>query len=483
MPFKARICLLLASGWILLGCQHLPQPQAGAEGPSSASVHAQVRAAQARGDRALNDGAIEEARQAYNEVLRSRAADPDATLGLAQSYLAVGDVESAENYANALRSTDGSFHRADLTFLLGEIALQKGQTDAAIARLSESVEIEPDHWRAWRSLGRAQVRRREFVAARQSFASAARHAPREAALGNDIGMSYLSADKPVQAIPHFEQALEDNPQSEPARANLRIARAMAGNYDDAVSGSSPAEMADSLNNVGYVAVLNGDLDIADRLLRRAVAISPVYHKTASANLALLSQVRQQRLARMPSGQPRTASASGYRDLTPPALAADYQAQPAATSEVENPFDPDDRARALSAEIERAWAEKTRLQFEDRPVYDESVEAVMSLASQTRAGHAHSQPSQVQAEPVTLVNSTAAEDTTTANVETSGGSHESIREFKWSPESGRTAAEDTTAEKIDSSGDSDESNREFNWLPESKCAQLQGKKLMTCMASL
>ncbi|MFK7944641.1 MAG: hypothetical protein AB8B85_17280, partial [Paracoccaceae bacterium] len=71
---------------------------------------------------------------------------------------------------------------------------------------------------------------------------------------------------------------------------------------------APAEeLPDALNNVGYIAVVNGDFAVADQYLRRAMEISPTYHEAAAANLNLLAHA--QTSGERPSVAQRIASAS------------------------------------------------------------------------------------------------------------------------------------------------------------------------------
>ncbi|MEM9140212.1 MAG: hypothetical protein AAGB15_10320, partial [Pseudomonadota bacterium] len=145
-------------------------------------------------------------------------------------------------------------------------------------------------WRAWLGLGQAHDRQGEATAARRAFAAAERTAPRQAAVQNDIGMTYLSEKQPKKALRFFRTALKIDPGFQVARANVRIAHAMVGDYENAIAGAPERGMADVLNNVGYVAILNRDFDVADRLLRRALEVSPTYHEAAVANLDLLARM-------------------------------------------------------------------------------------------------------------------------------------------------------------------------------------------------
>jgi Flp pilus assembly protein TadD len=82
-------------------------------------------------------------------------------------------------------------------------------------------------------------------------------------------------------------------QSEVPRANLRLALAWDGRYAEAVAGAQPRELADVLNNVGYVALLKGDHKQAEAYLTRAMETSASHHDHAWHNLSHLVTAKGQ----------------------------------------------------------------------------------------------------------------------------------------------------------------------------------------------
>ena len=172
----------------------------------------------------------------------------------------------------------------------GLVALRLGRADEAVTLLGRSVQADEGLWRAWLGLGQAHDRLGQSSAARRAFNAAERSAPNQAAVLNDIGMSYVSEKSPAQALEYFQRALAADPAFEIARGNIRIAKAMLRSYADAVAGTPQDKLPDVLNNVGYIAILNKDFQVADQYLRRAIDLSPVYHQAAVANLDLLARM-------------------------------------------------------------------------------------------------------------------------------------------------------------------------------------------------
>ncbi len=243
----------------------------------------------ARGQQALSSGDLSTAQAAFTAALRGSPNDPEPALGLAETYLALGDLQTAGRLFDLVASDTSGADQGRLLQGRGLVALAQGQTEEAIRLLEQSVDRSPGMWRAWAGLGRAYGRQGRSGQARSAFARAEDAAPVRALVINDIGMLHLEEKEPTAALEAFQRALAIDPANVTASANARIARAMLGEYDAAVSGARPGELPDVLNNVGYIAIVNGDFEVADRLLRRAVEISPVYHEAASANLDLLAQ--------------------------------------------------------------------------------------------------------------------------------------------------------------------------------------------------
>lgn len=285
-----RRAVLAGSGLLALAaCESMPTAEA--PQPAAAVVDRSPRVASeiARGRQALSAGDLSTAQSAFTAALRGSPNDPEPAIGLAETYLALGDLQTAGRLFDLVAGTEAGAGDARLLQGRGLVALQQGQTDEAIGLLQQSVERDPTQWRAWAALGRAYGRQGNARQARTAFGRAEEAAPSPAVVINDLGMLHLEENEPAAALEAFQRALVIDPGNATASANARIARAMLGDYDAAVSGARPDELPDVLNNVGYVAIVNGDFDVADRLLRRAIELSPVYHEAASANLGLLAQ--------------------------------------------------------------------------------------------------------------------------------------------------------------------------------------------------
>jgi Flp pilus assembly protein TadD len=59
-----------------------------------------------------------------------------------------------------------------------------------------------------------------------------------------------------------------------------------------MTGVAENDLPRVLNNIGYIALMRGDLDNAEAYLQRAMELDPAYNVTASRNLAYLRNLRE-----------------------------------------------------------------------------------------------------------------------------------------------------------------------------------------------
>ena len=139
------------------------------------------------------------------------APDPDAFLGLARSLIALQELEAARSLADRLLSVapERASMKAGYLYILGHIDLAQGDTENAIARFHEALELQPSSF----------IRR-----------SGREHHPRialaEANLANGearIGARYL------------EEVLQDDPEMLILRYHLGIAHEAGGDSSKAVA--------------------------------------------------------------------------------------------------------------------------------------------------------------------------------------------------------------------------------------------------------
>jgi Tfp pilus assembly protein PilF len=192
---------------------------------------------------------------------------------------------------------------------LGITMLLADTPEPAVDHLKAAVDADPTLWRAWNALGSYYDTQEAWAEAIEAYDAALAERPKDATILNNRGFSYFMQGRVDEAIVDLERALRLDPELRPARYNLRLAHAWSGRYVRALTGVTDDELPRVLNNIGYVAMLRGDLENAEAYLMRAMEADPTFNEMAWQNLARLRHIRE--LGAVEAGSPLTPP----RDIT------------------------------------------------------------------------------------------------------------------------------------------------------------------------
>ena len=232
----------------------------------------------------------QQAQRYFSQVLKERKEDAEAILGLGEAYLGLNRLDDARTQFTRIGDQAPPLRRARALQGLGIAWLRQGDSEQAKTLLDQAIQLDPTLWRAWNGLGRVRDGEQDHVAARYAFRKAIKLKPRMAFLHNNLGFSLLASGEPAYAESALNKALELDPELEVASANLRLALALQGRYQAALAGVDPDDKARVLNNVGYGALLRGDLQKARSLFLDAMQAEPSFFREARRNLAYLESI-------------------------------------------------------------------------------------------------------------------------------------------------------------------------------------------------
>ena len=247
--------------------------------PASSVVNAQtVEEIQ----RAVDDQRYLDAGRMLNDALMKSNDDPQLLVLGGQVSLYRGQYDDA---LKSFKQIDGN-PAVRARALEGEgLALSLlGRSDEAVKALQAAVAANPAAWRAWNAMGTEYDRRHDWQNADAAYEHAFSASGGSPLVLNNRGFSRLSQNRLDDATADFVAALEKKPDFAPARNNLRLAIAMKGDYQRAVSGAGRSDRAAILNNAGFVAMLRGDYSTAKDLFGQAIKAKGEYYSLAAANL-------------------------------------------------------------------------------------------------------------------------------------------------------------------------------------------------------
>lgn len=176
---------------------------------------------------------------------------------------------------------------------LGLIQLSEGNEADALTALAKATEIDDGRWRAHNALGVFLDRSGDYSAAQRHYDSALARNPGSGQVLNNRGYSkYLAGDFAGATLDLYTAASANG--FDMAWGNLGLVYASQGMYDDAITAYREI-MSDAnvYNNVGQVAIDNGDLNLARYYLDEAIRLSPVYFPQAQRNLELIETLARQ----------------------------------------------------------------------------------------------------------------------------------------------------------------------------------------------
>jgi Tfp pilus assembly protein PilF len=267
------------------GCAGTGDPE-NALGQRQGAVDRGLRTGQA----ALAQRDYPEAAKHFRRVLEVVPEHAEARLGLAESFLGQGAIgEAIETFDQV---DEAPTTRAAARQGLGIARLIAGETEAAHEILVQVTAEDPSKWRAWNALARCYDLEGAWDRSAEAYERALESAPEPSLIHNNWGVSLMAQAEHAAAEQRFLRALELEPALAKARANLRLALAHQGRYAEALSGLNQDELAQTLNNVGYVALMRGDFGHAEAYFLRALETSPSFYEPAAQNLQLLGSMKQ-----------------------------------------------------------------------------------------------------------------------------------------------------------------------------------------------
>lgn len=238
-----------------------------------------------RADQALVSGKMDLALYMYVRAYSLQKDNLYALTRIAEIHESRGNTSLATRAFSAVLREDPT-HTGALQGL-GLIYLQSRHYDEALALLERAVAEDPALWRANNGIGVIADMRGDHAAAVRAFDAALQTRPDDAALLNNRGYSYYLDGKLPEAARDFTSAAGKG--SERAWLNLGLVMARQRQYEQAVATlQRVVDPEVAYNDVGYVAMRLGDMDVARTFFEKAIQLSPRYFEAAQQNLAQLT---------------------------------------------------------------------------------------------------------------------------------------------------------------------------------------------------
>jgi len=240
-------------------------------------------------DSAINHHDFRQGKRILEKILRQEPENAKARLILANMHFQQGKMDLAMVAYRELVEIEEI--KAEAFQGYGLSLLKKGTLGEAAVALKNAVKFDHSLWRAWNALGYYYDKHENWQQATSSYDMAIRFNDSSSMLYNNRGFSLILQNQVNRAVEDLTIAVFYDPENQFARTNLQIALSLAGNYRRAVSLSDNESKPSSLNNVGYIAILNGDFDSAEKLLNMAMKNAYSFNEKAWKNINFLNSLK------------------------------------------------------------------------------------------------------------------------------------------------------------------------------------------------
>lgn len=318
-----RISLLLAMGAVLSGCQTMgPEPELDTRSIYSGdnSLLYQVRKTINSPDQAMQMAALAyqagDTDQSLFQYLRAIELDPkryEAMVWIGRIHRERGNVQLAEMaFADVLANEPDNL---DALAEMGLLKLARRDHQGARALLfkvigldqrrlgNEVAEGAPDvaalkvdsqsPLKVYNGLGVLADLSNDFALSEAYYHLAMQIEPRSVLVQNSLGYSYYLAGQWPKAERIYQRGIGYDARYKPLWRNYGLLLARMERYEEALSAFEQiGKRAEASNDVGYICMVEGKLDVAEQFFRSAIEQSPAHYATAWENLNRVQQVRR-----------------------------------------------------------------------------------------------------------------------------------------------------------------------------------------------
>ena len=174
-----------------------------------------------------------------------------------------------------------AIYHADYHSMLGNLLLERGQVNEAVAHFQKALALQPDEAMAHYNFGVALVQKGQIDEAIGQYQEALRLEPDHADAHNNLGEALDEKGQTDEAIRQYQEALRLKPDHADAHNNLGAALDEKGQTDEAIRQYQAALRlkpghAEAHNNLGLALGRKGQTDEAIRHYQEALRLKPDY---------------------------------------------------------------------------------------------------------------------------------------------------------------------------------------------------------------
>ena len=243
-----------------------------------------------RGDAAVAKGDLNRALFEYIRALEKGGADGATLYKIGRMHLALKDPRRAElAFRLSLKALPD---HVGALLEMGKLLIHKRAYPSAAELLGRALELAPDSPQVFNALGVLADMQKRHHEAENHYIKALFLGGDKPIYLNNLGYSYYLMGCQDRAKQMFLNTLKLDPNYKRAWRNLGLIYAKSARFRQALEAFGKVEKEyEAYNDVGYVAMLSGRFDEAQRFFAEAVRLSPVYYELAMNNAKRLELLR------------------------------------------------------------------------------------------------------------------------------------------------------------------------------------------------
>jgi tetratricopeptide (TPR) repeat protein len=237
------------------------------------------------------------AAMAFADVLANQPENPEALAEMGMLHLAQRDHKAAQELLFKAVALDQRRLGSDQgEGLPGEAALKV-----------DSLKVDSKSpLKVYNALGVLADLNNDFPLSEAYYRLAMLIEPRSVLVQNSLGYSYYMAGQWPEAERTYQRGIGYDSSYKPLWRNYGLLLARMERYEEALSAFEQiGNRAQASNDVGYICLVEGKLDVAEQFFRSAIEQSPAHYDMAWDNL---NRVQQLRRIRQMGGNPNSTAA-------------------------------------------------------------------------------------------------------------------------------------------------------------------------------
>jgi len=225
----------------------------------------------------------------YEQILKKDPENVEALLASGRIYLKLNEPQRAEYYFELILRKEPMHMDAREGRAISW--LMQGDYEKAKKSFLNILDEDKNRWRCLNGLAIISDINGKYDESDTLYHDALKLMPDDADLMNNYGYSLIMAHKFAEAERLLRRLNIQGQGDVRTVNNLAIAIAWQKRYEEAVKvASTQSKQYIAYNNIGYIAYLNKDYDVAASYYKKAISLSPRYYKKAEKNLELLNFV-------------------------------------------------------------------------------------------------------------------------------------------------------------------------------------------------